>query len=188
MCPGWEASQNCKQTVFTVIVQNTTTCAIPMMRINALPHSQGVNFAVCTPAYGVSRMHCAPDPIHIMLDQKPLMPGEMLELQISADRLGDLELVTMCKENFQPCSVPIHIPMFPSPYPRDPNQPTQPDQPAPTQTIPGPLPTTPSEPTDGTSTDGSIRIYPSQPRSGEQPVRPGGIIEGGDGPEIVPGR
>jgi hypothetical protein len=143
MCPGWEVARNCTQTVVTVVIDNTTACAVPFLRIGAMPHSQGMNFAICAPGYRLSRPNCSTDPIHIALDDKPLQPGERIELQFMADREGDIMVETMCRETFQRCSVPAHIPMFPSPYPQDgggtPTQPTEPYQPAPD-------PTTGSEP------------------------------------------
>jgi hypothetical protein len=104
-----------------------------------------MNFAACAPGYALSRPHCGTDPIHIPFDDKPLQPGERMEIQIMADRMGDLMVEMMCRETFQRCSVPAHIPMFPSPYPQDGTQPTEPTQP--TQPYqPAPDPTTGSEP------------------------------------------
>jgi hypothetical protein len=175
-CPGWEIAQACTQTVFTVVLHNTTSCVIPFFRLAAMPHSQGMNFSVCAPGLGVSRAHCAADPIQISMDQKPLQPGEMVEIQVMADRTGDLEIFTLCKENFQQCSIPVHVPMFPSPYPSDPNQhPKEPDQPAPTQTVPGP---TPTQGTEG-------QLMPQDPRPDSRTATPTGLKEGNSGPEII---
>jgi hypothetical protein len=176
MCPGWEMSQACARTVVTVVIRNTTTCTIPFLRVTPMPHSQGMNFSVCAPGYGVSRPNCGTDAVHVTLDQKPLQPGEIMEFQLMADREGDIEIYTLCKENFQQCPVPVHIPMFPSPYPSDPNNP-------PSDPI-RPAPTTPTGDANGSNTPilAPTEPLPTTTTTGELP---GGIKEGGSGPEVI---